>query len=108
MANRTKVLVVYSDLKVLSKIYLGLLHRNYKVEASDKKEELPDRIKRFKPSILVLGEAEFQFVKDKLKVPFVLLSEHNPTENEDFLEMILLRPPFAMDQLVQALERLKI
>ena len=75
MATRTKVLVVDHDLDTLSKIYLTLVHRNYKAEASDKAEEISERLKRFKPSLLILGKVEYSQVRDTLKIPAIVVVE---------------------------------
>ncbi len=75
MANRIKVLIAHRDLTVLSRIYLALLHRNFKVEATDNAEEMKERIQRLKPSLVILGEEEFLASYDWLKLPLVLLSD---------------------------------
>jgi DNA-binding response OmpR family regulator len=46
MSKRTRILVVDSDLHALSKIYLSLIHKNYKVEASDDAQEIMARTER--------------------------------------------------------------
>ena len=56
MPKRAKVLVVDSDLHALSRIYLFLLHRDYKVEASDNAEEILPRVDRFKPKLVIAHE----------------------------------------------------
>lgn len=53
MPKRAKVLVVDSDLHALSRIYLFLLHRDYKVEASDNADEIIPRVERFKPRLVI-------------------------------------------------------
>lgn len=75
MANRIKVLIAYRDLTVLSRIYLALLHRNYKVEATDNATEMKERIARLKPALVILGEEEFLASYDWLKQPLLLLSD---------------------------------
>jgi CheY-like chemotaxis protein len=56
MFTRTRVLVVDSDLHNLSRIYLSLIHKGYKVEASENGLEIIQRVERFKPSIIILHE----------------------------------------------------
>jgi CheY-like chemotaxis protein len=56
MLKRTRVLVVDSDLHNLSRIYLSLIHKGYKVEASEDGLEIIQRIERFKPSIMIIHE----------------------------------------------------
>jgi len=54
MFKRTRVLIVDSDLHNLSRIYLSLIHKGYKVEASEDGQEIIPRIERFKPSIMII------------------------------------------------------
>jgi CheY-like chemotaxis protein len=54
MFKRTRVLVVDSDLHNLSRIYLSLIHKGYKVEASEDGQEIIQRTERFKPSIMII------------------------------------------------------
>jgi PleD family two-component response regulator len=54
MPKKARVLVVDSDLHTLSKIYLSLIHRNYKVEATDNAQEITARVDRFKPRLVIL------------------------------------------------------
>lgn len=54
MPKKARVLVVDSDLHTLSKIYLSLIHRNYKVEATDNAQEIMARTERFKPRLIIL------------------------------------------------------
>jgi CheY-like chemotaxis protein len=56
MLKRTRVLVVDSDLHNLSRIYLSLIHKGYKVEASEDGQEIIQRMERFKPSISIIHE----------------------------------------------------
>ncbi|HJW18170.1 MAG TPA: response regulator [Flavisolibacter sp.] len=56
MFKRTRVLVVDSDLHNLSRIYLSLIHKGYKVEASEDGQEIIPRTERFKPSIIIIHE----------------------------------------------------
>lgn len=72
---RERILVVDTDLDNLSRIYLALIHRNFKVEASNKPDEIKDRIKRFKPSLIILNGKEYEVVKQKLKIPAIVLND---------------------------------
>ena len=54
MPKKARVLVVDSDLHTLSKIYLSLIHRNYKVEATDNAQEIVASVDRFKPRLVIL------------------------------------------------------
>jgi len=57
MSKRARVLVVDSNLHTLSKIYLSLIHKDYKVEATDDAQEIMARIERFKPALIILNAA---------------------------------------------------
>jgi CheY-like chemotaxis protein len=57
MSRRPKILVVDSDLHALSKLYLGLIHKSYKVEATDDGGEILQRTERFKPRLLIINMA---------------------------------------------------
>jgi DNA-binding response OmpR family regulator len=57
MSKRTRILVVDSDMHTLSKIYLSLINKNYKVEASDDAQEIMARTERFKPRLIILNTA---------------------------------------------------
>ncbi|HEU4471503.1 MAG TPA: hypothetical protein VFR58_10485 [Flavisolibacter sp.] len=109
MATRTKVLVVDGDLDTLSKIYLSLLHRNYKVEAADKAEEIGERIKRFKPAVLILGKKIYDAVQEALKVPGILLlerSESLPQQWKD--DLVAIYKPVQIEELVRTIDDLVI
>jgi len=56
MGQLVKVLIVDADLHSLSRIYLGLLDREFPVEASNDLEELLPRIRRFQPQVLLISE----------------------------------------------------
>jgi hypothetical protein len=82
MAQRTRILIAEKDLNTLSRIYLALLHRNYKVEATNLTEEIADRTKRLKPSLTILGYDEYQIVKDVLKTSIIVLYDDKQNEPE--------------------------
>jgi hypothetical protein len=107
MATRTKILVVDSDLDTLSRIYLALVHRNYKTEASDKDEEIPERIKRLKPALVILGKKEYFIYRDKLKTPCIVLVNNDETETFSTPEdVIILKKPVQLEALYQKIEEL--
>jgi len=108
MASRTRVFVVVSDLAALSRIYLALLHRNYRTEATDRLDGISERIKKMKPSVMVLGMKEYHSMKHFLKIPAVLLVE--PEEEVQNLsdEIIVLHKPFAIESLIRSVESLVI
>lgn len=98
--------MVDSDLDTLSRVYLALVHRNYKVEASDKKEEIPERIKRLKPVLLILGQIEYLFFQDHLKIPCITLVDLSEDEFYVPEDVIIMRKPIALDQLIQKVEEI--
>ena len=106
MATRTKILVVDSDLDTLSRVYLALVHRNYKVEASDRKEEISERIKRLKPALLILGQNEYLFFEDKLKMPCIILLNLSEDEFHVPEDVIIMRKPIPLDKLIQKIEEI--
>jgi DNA-binding response OmpR family regulator len=64
MSKRARILVVDSDLHVLSKIYLSLIHKDYKVEATDDAQEIVARTERFKPRLIILSAATRNLTSD--------------------------------------------
>jgi DNA-binding response OmpR family regulator len=104
---RKRILVVDRDLDSLTRIYLALIHRNYKTEASDKPEEMEERIKRLKPMLMIVGPDEYELIKDELKTPAIIVVAN------DFSETIhlndgdkVLRKPIHVDQLMQLIDEL--
>ena len=57
VSKRVKVLVADSDLTALSRIYLCFLHQDFKVEACNDALEIGQRVKRFKPGVVVVRSA---------------------------------------------------
>lgn len=108
MAIRTKVLVVDSDLDSLSRIYLALIHRNYKAEATDKGEEIAERIRRLKPSVIIFGMKEYAAFGRALKVPAILILDQPQDGMEWTDEIVPLQKPFSIDALIRLIESLVI
>ena len=107
MATRKKILVVDNDLDLLSRIYLGLLHRNYKVEATDKVSEVEERMKRLKPSLLILGKQDYLNEIGALKIPFIVLVDKDEMPvNHSKVELNLFEKPVSIEKLVRTLEEL--
>ena len=109
MLSKTKILVVDRDINSLSKIYLNLLHRNYKVEACNNGDEVSERLKKLKPSILIIHHEFYRLVEKKLKIPAIILtdkySDTNIREQED---LKILNKPVQTDQLLLAVKSLVI
>ena len=101
--------MVDNDLATLSRIYLALVHRNYKVEASDKPEETIERIRRFKPSLLIIGSNEFKTLNTSFKIPCILLYDKGMKDGitgDD--EIFPLENPVPIDTLVKLIDELVI
>ena len=109
MASKAKILVVDHDIDSLSKIYLNLLHRNYKVEVCNNGTEVLDRLKRLKPSILIIHHKMYWEIEKKLKIPAIVLVDGFPgvhiNEQED---LKVISKPIKTDLLINAVERLTI
>jgi DNA-binding response OmpR family regulator len=103
---REKILVVDPDLDSLSKIYLALIHRKFKVEACNNPEEFSDRMKRFKPMVVILSSNEYIIRYKKLKQPAIVLinKEYIPVQLND--GDIPLTKPVSIDELVKSVEKL--
>jgi len=104
---REKILVVDEDLDSLSKIYLSLIHRRFKIEACNNPHEIPERLKRFKPAVIVLGTKEYGRLSLKLKIPAIVLGEKN---DQSAIELnygdIHLKKPIHADKLIRTVEML--
>lgn len=101
-----KVLVSHSDLDVLSRIYLLLIHKKYRAEATDKAEEIEQRIKRFKPDVLIICSDDYLLLKDKLRKPTIVITGNSPTRVELNYGDRILKLPFQTNSLIQAVEEL--
>jgi hypothetical protein len=104
---REKILVADQDLDSLSRIYLALIHRGFKAEACNLADEIPERLKRFKPAVVILNVKEYETLKEKLKIFAIVLLEKengNPVRLND--GDIPLQKPVHADALIKAVETL--
>jgi len=101
-----KVLVSHYDLDVLSRIYLLLIHKKYKAEATNKSEEIEQRLKRFKPDVLIVSSKDYVLVKEKLKKPAIVIADADQTKPELNYGDRVLKQPFQTSSLLQAVEEL--
>ena len=109
MITKTKILIVDPDIDSLSKIYLNLLHRHYKVEACNNGEEIVERIKRLKPSILIIHQELYFEIEKKLKIPaIVLLDDPSPVHIREQADLKVLKKPVRTELLVNAVKSLTI
>ena len=105
MATRTKILVVDSDLDTLSRVYLALVHRNYKAEASDKAEEIQERVKRLRPALLILGKKEYLFYFEKLKMPCIVLWDNEEPASIRFPDdVFMIKKPIQLESLIHMIQ----
>lgn len=95
-----KILVVDNDIDHLSRIYLSLLHRKYRVVVTDKTEEILPRIKKYKPVLIILNEVQYNIVKSKLRAITIVLTEKNSTTELNYGDL-KLEKPFSMHELVK-------
>lgn len=103
---REKVLVVDKDLDTLSRIYLALVHRKFKTEACNKPEEITERLKRFKPAVIILPPEEYTAINKKLKIPAIVVL----AEGEHCIELgygdIQIKKPVQVEAIIKAIEQL--
>jgi len=102
---RERILVVDQELDSLSRIYLALIHRGFKAEACNKPEEIQQRIKRFKPAVIILNLKDYETIMKKLKIFAVVLAETIapvPLNSGD----VLLQKPVQAEALIKAVETL--
>jgi len=103
---REKILVVDDDLHNLSKIYLALVHRKFKAEACNDPEEIAARLKRLKPSIIILDFKEYQKINKRLRIPAVVMSCEDSLESHLSYGDLPLKKPISADVLIKTVERL--
>lgn len=104
---REKILIVDQDINNLSKLYLALVHRKFKTEACNNPEEITQRLKRFKPVVIVLNFKEYQAIGNKLRIPAIVMTA---PENANPAPLnygdILLHKPIHASELIKAIEQL--
>ncbi|HEU0064829.1 MAG TPA: hypothetical protein VFQ58_07350 [Flavisolibacter sp.] len=100
MPKKIKILIVDSDIDLLSRLYLTLLHKGYKVEATNEAEEIIARIDRFRPNLLVIndfmdgltGEILRDLYKRKIAVLLITDSDEFSSEHR-FRKMEIIHRP---------------
>jgi DNA-binding response OmpR family regulator len=102
---REKILVVDTDLDSLSRIYLVLIHRRFKTEACVDTDKIPERLLKFKPTIIILGYNEYTNLGKKLKIPAIVLSEKDdPAPIQLNYGDIHLKKPIHASQLIKVVQ----
>jgi DNA-binding response OmpR family regulator len=98
MAVKIRILLADDDMDSLSKLYLKLLHKQFKTEATDRFEEIDSRISRFRPHLLLINRKMIpghpdeysKKLKTSMKVNTILMTE--PGDRSDYLSYALTRP----------------
>jgi DNA-binding response OmpR family regulator len=103
---REKILVVDHDLDSLSRIYLALIHRKFKAEACNNSQEISARLKRFKPSVIILNSDDYDKFQNKLKIPAIVLVEKKNAGVALNDWDIQIKKPVQIDELIKAVEKL--
>lgn len=100
---RERILVIDTDIDHLSRIYLALLHRNYKTEACIHPGEIKERMKRFRPSLIILPTKEYEPIKEKLKIPAIVFgnAEVKLNDGDSFF-----KKPVHLEQLLKRIEEI--
>lgn len=102
---REKILVVDHDLDSLSRMYLALIHRKFKTEACNNFEEIPARLKRFKPAAIILNGEDYNSISNKLRIPAIVLIENGNTGPVLNYGDLSLKKPVQIDELMKAVEK---
>ena len=103
-----KILVVANDINVLSKIYLALVHRSYKAIALDKPEEIAEKIKKLKPSLIIVGMKDYLLIKNKLKIPAIIMMEKEEAPLNEGSDIVFLQKPVQLEMLIKTVKELTI
>lgn len=103
---REKILVVDHDLNNLSRMYLAFIHRKFKAEACNDPQEIMERIKRFRPAVIVLGAQQYSVIRERLRIPAVILQETGAARTPLNLGDVALAKPVPVDTLIKTVETL--
>ena len=108
MAQKIRILIADRDLNTLSRIYLGFLHKNFKVEATNIPEEITDRMKRLHPSLIILGYHEYTIVKDALTIPTIVLLDKEDRFKDQAPGLVGIDRDVTMEKLVELAEQMTV
>src|SRR5437763_14947490 len=109
MTANTRVLIADNDLESLSRLYLKLLHKQIKTEATNTADEIIARIQRFRPHVILLNPSLIELPANnyckKLKADYrvtpILLIE--PADRTLYLFDTMTKP-IDVDRLLQMIE----
>jgi hypothetical protein len=87
-------------------MYLALIHRKFKTEACNNSEEIAARLKRFRPSLIILNYKDYNQIGNKLKIPAIVLFENGDSASELNFGDIPLKKPVHVDELIKTVEKL--
>jgi hypothetical protein len=76
------------------------------VEASDTPQEIAQRIKRLKPSVIILGEQEYIDIGDTIKIPMIVLVEKMAADTSYPPDLIRIEKNTQVEKLVSQIEEL--
>ena len=102
---RTRIAVVGSDLDTLSRIYLGLTHRNYRVETSTNPDDR-DWLRKFRPDVLILDKAGYDAIGSRQKKPVIVYLEPGTASFTHPGDVFLLWKPVQMEALLSWLDKI--
>jgi DNA-binding response OmpR family regulator len=117
MTNKQKILVFDDEMEELSKVYIGLLLKNFVVEATTDPSEISERAKRFKPDIVIVnndvvgfdGHELCSLVKRQMNKPIILMIDKNSSQlaklDHCSADEIIMKP-IDMIQMVDTVNRL--
>jgi hypothetical protein len=108
MIGKTKILVVDPDIDSLSKIYLKLLHRNLPW-SMQLPNEIDQRLKRLKPSIVIIHHELYWEIEKKLKMPVIVLYDQQSSISiREQADLKILRKPVPAAELLIAVKSLTV
>lgn len=104
---RDKVLVVDQNIDHLLKIYLALVHRKFNTRACNNPQEIPERLKQFRPAVIIVNASDYSLIMEKLKIPAIVLVERESNTKFRLNDGdILLKKPVSAEALGKAVEKL--
>ncbi len=102
---RTRIALIGSDLDAMTRIYLGLKQRNYRVETT----EVPvDRtwLRKFRPDVLILEQSGYEAIGAEQKMPVIVYLDADAAAFQHPEGVFLLRKPVQLDELLALLDRI--